>query len=170
VAVVLHGAPSAAEMLFIQRAEHPLDPWSGHMAFPGGRVDPEDPTPRHAAERETLEEVGLDLGRAELIGRLDDVDGAPPSMNRLVVSAFVYSVEPRAPLQLNHEVSDALWVPVPRLVDRARHVPFFWPRGQREMHYPGIVVGDPDRQVVWGLTYRFLELFFTAVGRPLTLT
>src|SRR5688572_28899501 len=62
VAAVLHepgeGHP---ELLFIERAEHPLDPWSGHMAFPGGRVDPGDPGPRHAAERETLEEVGLDL-------------------------------------------------------------------------------------------------------------
>ena len=164
---MLHDAPVGAEMLFIERAEHPLDPWSGHMAFPGGRVDPEDPTPRHAAERETLEEVGIDLGAAELIGRLDDVDGAPPRMNRLVVSAFVYHLEPRHSLRLNHEVSDALWVPVPRLVDRAHHVPFFWPRGQRDMHYPGIVVGDPERQIVWGLTYRFLELFFTALGRPL---
>jgi hypothetical protein len=70
-------------------------------------------------------------------------------------------------LSLNHEVSDALWVPVPRLVDRAHHVPFFWPPGQRETHYPGIVVGDPQRQVVWGLTYRFLELFFTALGHSL---
>jgi hypothetical protein len=33
--------------------------------------------------------------------------------------------------------------------------------------YPGIVVGDPVRHVVWGLTYRFLEVFFEIVGRPL---
>jgi 8-oxo-dGTP pyrophosphatase MutT (NUDIX family) len=173
VAVVLHDAPAGAEMLFIQRAEHPDDPWSGHMAFPGGRLDPEDATPRQAAERETLEEVGLDLRGAELIGRLDDVDGAPPSMSRLVVSAFVYDLapehaaQPRQSLRLNHEVSDALWVPVPRLVDRTHHVPFFWPRDQRETHYPGIIVGNPDRHVVWGLTYRFLQLFFAAIGRPL---
>lgn len=179
VAVVLHDAPTGSEMLFIQRAEHPRDPWSGHMAFPGGRVDPGDATPRHAAERETREEVGLDLGGAELIGRLDDVDGAPPGLHRLVVSAFVYDLRPRGSLRphgdlhprgtitLNHEVSDALWVPVPNLIDRARHVPFYWPPGQRETHYPGIVVGNPDRHVVWGLTYRFLELFFTALGRPL---
>jgi 8-oxo-dGTP pyrophosphatase MutT (NUDIX family) len=173
VAVVLHDAPAGAEMLFIERARHPADPWSGHMAFPGGRVDPGDASPRHAAERETREEVGLDLGGGELLGRLDDVDGAPPGLDRLVVSAFVYSlrphgdVRPRGTVTLNHEVSDALWVPVPNLIDRARHVPFFWPPGQRATHYPGIVVGDPERQVVWGLTYRFLELLFVALGRPL---
>jgi hypothetical protein len=94
-------------------------------------------------------------------------------MNRLVVSAFVYGIRSdsdvatRDGLSLNHEVSDALWVPVPHLLDDGRHVPFYWPPGQREMHYPGIVVGHPERQVVWGLTYRFLELFFAAIGRPL---
>lgn len=168
VAAVLHepigGSP---ELLFIERAEHPLDPWSGHMAFPGGRVDPGDATPRHAAERETLEEVGLALANAELLGRLDDVEGAPPGFDSLVVSAFVYHLPTRVPATLNYEVRDALWVPLPALADAARRVPFYWPRGQQETHYPGILVGHPERHVVWGLTYRFLEIFFTALGRQL---
>ena len=33
--------------------------------------------------------------------------------------------------------------------------------------FPGILVGAPDRHVVWGLTYRFLEVFFEVVGDPL---
>ena len=59
VAMVLRGDPTDPEVLFIERARHPLDPWSGHMAFPGGRVEQEDATSRAAAERETREEVGL---------------------------------------------------------------------------------------------------------------
>ena len=165
VAAVLHESEGSTQILFIERAEHPSDPWSGHMAFPGGRVDPGDATPRHAAERETREEVGLDLATAELLGRLDDVEGAPPGFNSLVVSAFVYHLERRVAPTLNYEVRDALWVPIATLLDSTHHVPFFWPREQREMHYPGIVIGQPERHVVWGLTYRFLELFFTALGR-----
>jgi 8-oxo-dGTP pyrophosphatase MutT (NUDIX family) len=34
--------PREAELLLIRRAEHPSDPWSGHMALPGGRNDPQD--------------------------------------------------------------------------------------------------------------------------------
>jgi 8-oxo-dGTP pyrophosphatase MutT (NUDIX family) len=60
VAVVFReGAQRRPEVLFIKRALHPADPWSGHIAFPGGRVDLDDATVRSAAERETLEEVGL---------------------------------------------------------------------------------------------------------------
>jgi 8-oxo-dGTP pyrophosphatase MutT (NUDIX family) len=167
VAAVLHEAAHGSELLFIERAEHPHDPWSGHMAFPGGRVDPGDATARHAAERETLEEVGLDLAGAELLGRLDDVEGAPPGFDSLVVSAFVYHLDRRPAATLNYEVRDALWVPVTHLEDASRRVPYYWPREQRLTHYPGILVGEPDRHVVWGLTYRFLELFFTALGRQL---
>jgi 8-oxo-dGTP pyrophosphatase MutT (NUDIX family) len=167
VAAVLRASGAEAELLFIERAEHPLDPWSGHMAFPGGRVDPEDATPRHAAERETLEEVGLDLGRADLLGRLDDVEGAPPGFDSLVVSAFVYHLASRTVPTPNYEVRAVLWVPLARLVDARRRVPFYWPRAQRETHYPGILVGEPERHVVWGLTYRFLEIFFMAIGHQL---
>ena len=39
-------------------------------------------------------------------------------------------------------------------------------RGTGSFEFPGIVVGAPDRHVVWGLTYRFLEVFFRALGRP----
>ena len=58
--------------LFIQRAEHPDDPWSGQMAFPGGRRESYDSSLDAAARRETLEEVGLELNEAMLVGRLSD--------------------------------------------------------------------------------------------------
>jgi 8-oxo-dGTP pyrophosphatase MutT (NUDIX family) len=167
VAAVLHEPPTGPELLFIERAEHPDDPWSGHMGFPGGRVDPGDATAQRAAERETFEEVGLDLARAELLGRIDDVEGAPPGFDSLVVSAFVYHLPQRIPATPNHEVSDTLWVPTATLLDTSAHVPFYWPREQRETHYPGILVGQPDRHVEGGLTYGFLEIFFAAVGRSL---
>jgi 8-oxo-dGTP pyrophosphatase MutT (NUDIX family) len=163
VALVLHEAPSGPEVLFIERATRFGDPWSGHMAFPGGRVDPGDVDVRAAAMRETREEVGLDLTDAEGLGRLSDLDAGIRVVAPLVLSAFVYRVDTRAPLVPNHEVREALWVPVSRLVDPVRHVDYRWGLGR----YPGIVVGEPDRHVVWGLTYRLVDELLRVVGVPL---
>jgi len=169
VAMVLRDTGAMPGVLFIERAEHPADPWSGHMAFPGGRVDPGDGTPRAAAERETLEEVGVDLSAGELLGRLDDLEGRHAGRREgLVISAFVYRISEPPPLQPNYEVREALWVPLCHLLDPERHVDFRFPRYPASVPpFPGIVVGHPERQVVWGLTYRFLEDFFETLGMPL---
>lgn len=55
---VRHGRPEA---LFIKRASRRGDRWTGHIALPGGRRDPEDVDDGAAAVRETMEEVGIDL-------------------------------------------------------------------------------------------------------------
>ena len=164
VAVVLRDAAAGPELLLIERARHPEDPWSGHMAFPGGRVDPGDRDDQAAAVRETLEEVGLSLDTAERLGRLDDIEGRHAGRPlSLVISAHVFHHAEPGALTLNYEVETALWVPVQRLVDPAHRVEYSTPYGG----YPGILVGDPERHVVWGLTYRFLEIFLDVLGHPL---
>jgi ADP-ribose pyrophosphatase YjhB (NUDIX family) len=168
VALVLREvAAHGPEILFIERAEKHGDPWSGHMAFPGGRVEVAGETAEQAAVRETLEEVGLVLAEGGRLGRLDDLEGRhagrPPGM---LISAFVYHLD--APGELvpqQSEVREAFWVPVRSLVEPARQVRRAF-RGTGSFEFPGIVVGEPDRHVVWGLTYRFLEVFFRAIGRP----
>src|SRR5262245_25531983 len=95
VAIVLHEAATGPEMLFIERAQRRGDPWSGHMAFPGGRVDSTDAHARAAAERETREEVGLDLAGAEALGRLDDLNAGIRLVAPLVLAAFVYRIAAR---------------------------------------------------------------------------
>jgi 8-oxo-dGTP pyrophosphatase MutT (NUDIX family) len=166
VAVVLReGEDRRPEALFIKRAQHPADPWSGHMAFPGGRFDLTDATIRSAAERETLEEVGLSLDGAERLGRLDDLEGLKGAGRSagIVISAFVYHHQSPGPLRANHEVEEAFWVSLSVLSDPARRVEYRHPLLGAEI-FPGILVGDPDRHVVWGLTYRFVEIFLSAVG------
>src|SRR6185436_21144367 len=75
VAVILIGseATSTLELLLIQRSERAGDPWSGHMALPGGRRDARDIDLRATAMRETREEIGVELSTARLLGRLDDL-------------------------------------------------------------------------------------------------
>ena len=52
---------NVTDLLFIRRAEKNGDPWSGHMAFPGGHIESSDTSLLDAAIRETREEIGLDL-------------------------------------------------------------------------------------------------------------
>jgi 8-oxo-dGTP pyrophosphatase MutT (NUDIX family) len=167
VALILRSSEAGAELLFIERALREGDPWSGHMAFPGGRLEPGDRSEREAAERETREEVGLSLVGSRYLGRLDDLEGRPslPS-GGLVVSAHVYHDPDPDPLRPNHEVRQAFWFPVSDLRSSRRHVVYPHARyAGREL--PGILVGAPDRHIVWGLTYRFLDVFLGAVGKPL---
>jgi hypothetical protein len=63
-------------MLYLLRAVHERDKWSGHVAFPGGKLEPQDENIRATAMRETLEEVGIDLKSPayKYLGRLNDLN------------------------------------------------------------------------------------------------
>lgn len=168
VTMILRPGPRVPEVLLIERAKREGDPWSGHMAFPGGRAEPGDPSLQVTAERETREEVGIALEQAEVIGRLDDLGGRAAAANKMVVSAYVYHVEDPGRLVLEAaEVADALWVPLDHLIHPDNHVRYPMQYGEHEIIFPGISVGTPEPRVVWGLTYRFLETFFEIVGAPL---
>ncbi len=168
VAMVLRPSPAGPQTLLIERARKPSDPWSGQMAFPGGRHDETDRDLRHTAERETVEEVGLSLEDARPIGRLDDQTGQRAGQGPLLrIAAFVYEVDADRgnDLLLNHEVADAFWVPLVWFEERSRVIGYRHPP-YPEASFPGVVVGNPDRHVVWGLTFRFLAAFFEIVQRP----
>jgi 8-oxo-dGTP pyrophosphatase MutT (NUDIX family) len=165
VAAVLCEEARGPKILFIRRTERDGDPWSGHLGFPGGRVDAADRGPREAAERETREEVGLDLRRAEHLGRLDDLRGAHVP---LVVSCFVYGLPHRPALSLDEgEVADAFWFPLADLSDlRLRRQKTFRFQGE-ELSYPAIQLPDPGQPPLWGITYRLVSRLLTAAGRSL---
>jgi 8-oxo-dGTP pyrophosphatase MutT (NUDIX family) len=167
VAIVLDDTRDEPEVLLIERAQREGDPWSGHMALPGGRRDPTDRSPREVAERETHEEVGIQLAQAEYLGRVDDLQGRPESQSgNLIVSAHVYHLSTREALELSDEVAAAFWFPLFSLHELSRQVGYPYPV-RAGVELPGILVGEPGRHVVWGLTYRFLEIFFAVVERPL---
>lgn len=95
VALVLAGEPDL-DLCMIRRAERRDDPWSGHLALPGGRADPADPHPRAVAERETREEVGLELDAAHLLGALSQVPVRLAAGRQMILSPFVYYLPPAA--------------------------------------------------------------------------
>lgn len=164
VAMLLRDISSGPEVLLIRRAESARDPWSGHMAFPGGRQSEGDPTLLDTAIRETNEEVGLDLwSEAEHIGQLDDLQAiARGKPQETIIRPFVFEVHRESPLRVDYrEVAEALWAPLLPLyrgeVDTVR--PYQW-HGTR-IDFPAYDVGG---RVVWGLTYQMLRSFFRILG------
>jgi 8-oxo-dGTP pyrophosphatase MutT (NUDIX family) len=165
VAAVLREWEGRVELLFIRRAEHEDDPWSGDLAFPGGRVDPGDDGPREAAVRETLEELDLDLAPARSIGRLSDVLGSAESIR---VSAFVYAIEGDPKLVPNYEIREAFWSPLEHFLDPNRQALQEFTYLDRTSRLPTIRLLDDERApVLWGITYKFLDHFMNAIGKPI---
>lgn len=166
VALVLRERANGAEVLFIERAMREGDPWSGHMAFPGGRLEGDDDSARTAACRETFEEVGLEIADAEYLGHLCDLTGRAGSPAPVIVSGHAFHLERDQPLALDPaEVRSAFWFPLAALHDAARQTTHRIPQLPEHV-FPAIVVGEPDRHFVWGLTYRFLDELFKRIDRP----
>jgi 8-oxo-dGTP pyrophosphatase MutT (NUDIX family) len=160
VAVVLRGPARDPEALFIERARRAEDPWSGHVAFPGGRRAADDATPSATASRETREEIGVDLAAAARpLGALPV--RSPRNRPSLPVVPLVYVARgPWTPVP-GPEVRDAFWMalralpPLRAVRDIVTHV------GTYRM--PCFVLGE---RLLWGFTYRVLEDLFPRVGVP----
>ena len=163
VSVLLRKEDDHTEALFILRAQKEGDPWSGHMAFPGGHLEDNDESLRHAAERETLEEIGIDLTQvSNYIGPLDAVQANPRGRHLdLIVTPFVYELtQPSLNFALNYEVADVLWGSLNNMHAGDSHTMGEFHVAGDVVSYPGYQVGD---EVVWGLTYRMVDLFFAVL-------
>jgi len=161
VAIVVGDGTDGPQVLLIRRAEHPDDPWSGHMAFPGGRQDPQDENLLATAIRETFEELSLDLRQAgRLLGQLAPLPatarGRPAGMT---IVPFVFELTADAELTYSDEVAEAVWVPLDPLLHGRLRTTFAVDRGGGgRVHLPA---HDVDGRIVWGLTYRMLDSLFT---------
>ena len=166
VALILVGPEDRLKLCMIRRAEKSGDPWSGHMALPGGRFSPEDADLRVTAERETHEEVGLRLDPAQRLGSLAPLAIRLSGRDQpLELFSTVYYLGPAVPaLTLNHEVAEAYWMPLahPWEVGNATHLQLS--ADGTTLYYPAIRFQD---QMIWGITLRVLTLFSDVLGRPL---
>jgi 8-oxo-dGTP pyrophosphatase MutT (NUDIX family) len=152
-------AGESLELLLIERVERAEDPWSGHMALPGGRRDAEDRDLLATALRETAEEVGIVLDPGvELLGALDEVYPQTRLLPPLVIAPFVAAVgldvEPRADPA---EVAAALWVPVDELRHEGALSEVRLERDGERLTFPSFRYRGRE---VWGLTHRILLQLF----------
>jgi 8-oxo-dGTP pyrophosphatase MutT (NUDIX family) len=149
------------EALFIKRAARVGDPWSGQVALPGGRYEPDDRDLVTTSIRETREEIGVDLSGAERLGVLDDLYPRTPTLPPVRVRPFVFAIPAAPALTVSEEVERAFWVPLAQLGE---------PEVRREVKlivggapriFPAFDLGD---DVIWGMTERILTPFLTMLG------
>jgi 8-oxo-dGTP pyrophosphatase MutT (NUDIX family) len=164
VALVLAPGMSGPEALLVRRAEREDDPWSGHMAFPGGRSSAADESLEHAARRETWEETGLLLPPDACMGRLHDVGGGRLAEQGLALASFVYALDTRPTLHLNHELAAAVWIPLHFLAKRENLIHYHFPPDPWQRDFPAYVYAG---YIIWGITQRILANFFALYGHDL---
>ncbi len=153
VAAVLR-VVSEPELLFIKRADAEHDPWSGHVAFPGGRIETRDASLEATAIRETFEELALDLTQGRMLGQLDDLAPRSRSLPPIIVRPFVAVVAPDVSFVASREVASMFWVPLSQLQHedaKTEHV----------LQVNGVTARFPayriDTHIVWGLTERIVR-------------
>lgn len=162
VAVVLASFQGDPAVLLIRRSEREGDPWSGHMAFPGGRAEPHDADLLATAVRETREEVGLDLSVfGETIGQLPGI----PAMARghragLLVTPFVFALRSVPELHLTPEVDAIVWGKIAHLQSPEAATIYPYSFEGRMLELPAYRV---EEHIVWGLTHRMLASFLDLI-------
>jgi len=156
VAMILQVRQGELHILMIKRADREGDPWSGHMAFPGGRMDKADAHGYAVAVRETREEVGLSLGpQDQCIGRLSDINARPHrGAFGMAVSPFVFRLEREVEFTPNYEVAEVVWVPLEFLLDTDNREEMTWEYKGVKIPMPCYLYGE---RRIWGLSLMMLD-------------
>lgn len=167
VPIVMRGPDfTQSTILLTQRANH-MSTHSGQIAFPGGKVDPQDTSHQATALREAQEEVGLDPKHVQVIGELPVyVTGTA-----FWVTPVIALVSPELELTPNpDEVQDVFEVPLSFLMNPAHHRrhAFEWQGAQRQwfsMPYQEPRLGpngqsDEIERFIWGATAAMLRNFY----------
>lgn len=150
VLIPIVGAPEPT-VIFTRRTDT-LSSHKGQISFPGGSIDPTDASARHAALRETQEEIGLDPAIVDVVGELDTF---PTYVTGYVVTPFVGWIQATPELTPNAaEVAAILHVPLAELTESIRVEPGF---SHKDTTYPTEAWGWND-QVIWGVTARIIRL------------
>ncbi len=160
VMMVLKEVEQRYSLLFIKRPNNERDPFSGHMAFPGGRMESGDKSKDQTAVRETREEVGIDINQSgRILGSLDDVIPNNPRARNYIVTPYVSLLNEEVTMSLDStEVEKTFWIPLSHLIDDKNTETRMRDRGGRMVkdyayHYEG--------HIIWGMTGRILHHFLS---------
>lgn len=144
-------------LCLIRRAEHEGDPWSGHMAFPGGRREPDDADLLATAIREVHEELGLDLAPTQCLGALSPQVSPRiglDSRRHLVIVPYVFRVERWGEFRLSAEVGSVHLLHAPRLLGGEGRDQFRYQGHGYDLDLPCVTF---EGTFIWGMTLRMLD-------------
>ena len=149
VAILFRRVEGELELLLVKRAEVPGDPWSGDMAFPGGKQIPQDRDIMHTVVREVREETNIDLEANLFLGKMEIVfSTVRPDYS---VLPLVFLQETEADIKINEELTSYLWAPFNKLEGS---------RDRTMIKNLTVPVFRVLGEVVWGLTYRIIGNLF----------
>lgn len=153
------GETVALDVLLVERAAS-LNHHPGQIAFPGGRLDPEDRGPVDAALREAVEETGLDPSGVDVVGTLG---GLPlPVSNHVVTPVLAWWAHPSPVGVVDAGESAAVFrVSVADLLDPENRRLARVSRGGRSLDSPAFLV---EGRLVWGFTGIVLDRVLDGLG------
>jgi 8-oxo-dGTP pyrophosphatase MutT (NUDIX family) len=146
--------------LFVIRATWEGDPWSGHVALPGGRAEPSDTDLIDTARRETWEETDIQLGRDSFLGILNEIHPRSAHLPSIGVTPFVAWLPVRPPITASHEIAGHIWVPIRDLAAPERRSTLTRAEPTQRL-FPTIEYAG---EVIWGLTHAVIENFLDRVA------
>lgn len=155
VAVLFKRDGEKLYVLFVKRVENPKDPWSGQIAFPGGKQTAEDANLEETVIRETREETNINLlTGCRFLGVMETFQSKPrPDIK---VLPFVVLAEDNPLIKLNEkELKEYFWIPVGELVQN---------RTTAKLSFGEVPAFIVRGMVIWGLTYRIMQNLTNSLG------
>ncbi len=162
VCIILKPGPKADDLLilFVKRLIRDGDPWSGHMAFAGGRYSDKDSTLLETALRESYEETGIQLPHSSILGSLDEI---LPGNSMIRVTPYVALLNEDADVQMQKtEIEDFVWIPLSFFMDQKNLFSYEFTRKQISVRVPAY--NFMEKGVIWGMTLRILQDLISRVG------
>jgi 8-oxo-dGTP pyrophosphatase MutT (NUDIX family) len=152
VAALLYDADDATgvRVLLMRRTERATDPWSGHVALPGGRHEPSDADLLATAIRETREELGVELRGVRVLGCLPALTPRISGPTGIEVTPFVFVTETAVEAKTGPEAAAVFWLPLALAAGGTLDGTFVHTTG---MAFPS---WDYSGHTIWGLTLRIL--------------
>jgi 8-oxo-dGTP pyrophosphatase MutT (NUDIX family) len=137
------------EILFVKRVERSTDPWSGQIAFPGGKIETSDNSLKDTVIREVFEETNILVKEENILGALEIIKSE--SKRNIKILPFIVILEEKPFIKLNkNELDKFFWIPY-KNIENSRGITNF---GSREI--PAYIFG---KDIVWGVTYNILAVF-----------
>jgi len=157
VAIVLSPGAAGDELLLVRRATVDGDPWSGHLALPGGGRERVDATLEDTARRETLEETGIELSHSPCVATLTPVTPSFMTAPAITIAPFVFRYAGDRRVTMSCEIVESWWIPIELLQreDAWTTTPVTIRDGSA-IHVRGFMW---QGHVLWGLTERILHEF-----------
>lgn len=148
VAVIIKKSEKNLEILLIKRRTNPNDPWSGDVAFPGGKREVTDKDLLHTAYRETMEEVGVNLKNLNFLFEMRYFKSRNPLVPKIRIKPFVFWTDKEIEVKKGNEIDFYFWFNPNKSIEKFTKI-------SKINRYRKCFIYENN--IIWGLTFRILK-------------